>query len=108
MYKDIEISDKLREGVKIDAPFPRNMHLAHKVLEKEGYNEKHDFIHIINQYENQFTKVRYIKTVLFINPDTKEKHISRYFQIAVPDRYIPTKNFEKIPEGVVKSEEDIL
>lgn len=107
MCKDNRITERLRKGVKIDAPFPLNMDLVHKVLNKDGYDQAHDFLHITNQYENQLTVLKYIKSTQFVDPKTNEQYISRHFSVSVPDRYIPTSKKGRIPKDVIRSEEDI-
>lgn len=103
MCKDIRMEkNRLREGVKIDAPFPQNMELAYEILKKEGEYKQTDYIHIGNQYENQITTVRYVKTT---PEEGKER---RHFMIIVPDRYIPLPELhEDLPEEAVRSVNDI-
>ena len=107
MCKDNRITERMKKGVKIDAPFPRNMELVYKVLQKEGYDQRRDFLHIEHQYENQLTTLKYVKSTPFVDPDTEERYISRYFRISVPDRYIPTTKKVRLPKDVIRSEEDI-
>ena len=74
---DNEVSTILREGVVIDAPFPRNMELAYELLIREKYDKKKDFLYISTQYKNQFTKLSYNKTLKWRDERTgeeKEKH----------------------------------
>lgn len=106
MCTDKNISAKVKQGVKIDAPFPRNMELAYKVLEKEGFDQSRDFLHMVNQYQDQLTTVKWIKSTRYVDPTTKEEYVSKHFTIYAPDRYIPTKS-EKLPKEVIRSEEDI-
>lgn len=107
MCKDERITARLKKGVAIDAPFPRNLELVHKVLIKDGYEPQHDFLHIVNQYENQLTVLKYIKSTPFWDPETGEKYVSRHFNVSMPDRYIPTKKSGRLPKGLIRSEEDI-
>lgn len=99
MCKDNRVSERMSKGVLIDAPFPRNMELAHMLLKKEGYREEIDFLEIKSQYRNQLTQVKY-------NKSTTYSEIERHFMIIVPDRYIPISK-EKLPDGIICSEEDI-
>ena len=73
MCKDNNVTTTLREGVVIDAPFPRNMELAYEMLIREGYNKKKDFLYISTQYENQFTKLFYNKTLKWMDEKTGEE-----------------------------------
>ena len=102
MCVDNNVSERLqKKGVKIDAPFPRNMELAYQLMKKEGYTEGLDFLHISNQYQNQFTKVKYVKTTQ--EPDGRK---TRHFVLTVPDRYVPSAETDSL-QNVIKSEEDI-
>lgn len=101
---DKEISERMKEGVEIDASFPENTLIAYKLLVREGYNEKTDCILFSTQHENQLTTVKYLKTITPINETTGEKYTSRYYAIILPDRYIPAK---ETPKGVIRSAEDI-
>ena len=108
MCKDNRVTERvLEEGVLIDAEFPRNMDLAHKVLERVGYCEKHDFIHFSTNYKNQFTELKYLKTTPYIDQKTKESYDSRHFVLTVPDRYIPTSLEKETLALVIRTEQDI-
>lgn len=107
MCQDNRITEKMRIGVKIDAPFPRNMELAYKLLEVEGFDQSRDFLHLVNQYQDQVTTVKWIKSTKYIDPNTKEEYLSKHFTIYAPDRYIPTQKSETLPEELIRSEEDI-
>ena len=107
MCKDNKIAKRVLEGVLIDAEFPRNMELAHKVLEKIGYCEKHDFIHFNTNYNNQFTELKYLKTTPFVDPKTNERYESKHFVLTVPDRYIPTSLEKETLALVIRTEQDI-
>ena len=100
MCKDNRITEKIRKGILIDAQFPRNMELAYEVLVKEAdFNQQRDFLHIVEQVDNQYTVVKYNKTTPYIDANTKVKCVSRHFTITVPDRYIPSKA-ENPPEEI--------
>ena len=45
MCVEESVSKEIRKGILIDAPFPQNMLLAEKILQKEGFRTK-DYITI--------------------------------------------------------------
>ena len=102
---DNNVSTILREGVVIDAPFPRNMELAYEMLIREGYNKKKDFLYISTQYENQFTKLFNNKTLKWMDEKTGEEIFGRHFTLVVPDRYIPSQ--KDTQKNVIRTEDDI-
>ena len=101
---DNEVSTILREGVVIDAPFPRNMELAYEMLIREGYNKKKDFLYIGTQCETHFTKLTYTKTLKWNDKEGKEVY-GRHYSLTVPDRYIPSQ--KETQKNVIRTEDDI-
>ena len=101
---DEKDSERIKRGVEIDAPFPQNMVLAYEVLQREGYDIQTDYLHVNNQFENQVTRVRYIKTVPLIDEKTGVRYQARHFELTMPDRYVPAT---EAPEGAIRSEKDI-
>lgn len=63
MCTDKNISKKIREGILIDAPFPKNMLLADEILKREGFRPSIDYLNIQTQYEHQYTEVKYRKSI---------------------------------------------
>ena len=104
MCYDCNISERIKKGVEIDAPFPQNMALAYAVLKKEGYSIEMDCLQVRTQCLDQLTRVRYLKTLSVVDEKTGERYRSRYFEITMPDRYVPAG---EAPEGAIRSEEDI-
>ena len=43
---DEKVSERIKRGVEIDAPFPQNMVLAYEVLQREGYDIQTDYLHV--------------------------------------------------------------
>ena len=104
MY-DERISERIRKGIEIDAPFPKNMVLAEKVIQKEcGYSAEIDYIDFKKQCVDQLTRVRYIHTKPLKDEKTGEWYNAKVFEVVSPDRYRPAK---EAPEGAIRSEEDI-
>ncbi len=104
MY-DKKISERIRKGVKIDAPFPKCMVLATEVMKKEcGYSPEIDYVDCRKQCNDQITTVRYITTIPLEDEKTGKWYASKRFEILYPDRYIPAK---ETPQGVIRSMEDI-
>lgn len=98
--KEEKVSERMgEEGIRIDAKFPWNMVLAYMVLLKAGYSLTRDYLHVSSQSNNQWTTVRYLKTVPW------EEKQTRHFKIRMPDRYVPAK---EAPEGVIRSIEDVF
>ena len=104
MCEDKRISERIKRGVEIDAPFPQNMTLAYAVLQKEGYSIEMDCLHVSTQCVDQMTRVKYLKTLSVVDEKTGKTYKSRYFEITMPDRYVPVK---EAPKGAIRSEEDI-
>lgn len=105
MCVDTRISERIRKGVKIDAPFPQNMVLAELVMQKEcGYSAGKDSINVKTQSVDQVTTVRYVITLNVKDEKTGKSYKSKRFEITMPDRYVPAK---EAPEGAIRSEEDI-
>ena len=105
MCADNSVSKLLKEGVVIDAKFPLNMELAYELLIREGYNKKQDFLIITKQYENQYTTLKYSKTITYTDEKTGGQCTGRYFSLNVPDRYVPSK--KEVRNDVIRTEEDI-
>jgi len=105
--KEKNISKRMQEqeGIKIDARFPWNMVLAYYALWKEGYSVRRDYLHVSSQSNNQLTTVKYLKTVPWKDEKKGKSYKTRHFEITMPDRYVPAKEF---PKGVIRSKEDIF
>ena len=99
-----EISKRMKEGVMIDAHPRISIMLAFKVLDKEGYNPRTDRIDYCTDYQDQFTRVKYLKTSREIDEETGKEYLSRHYVMSMPDKYVPAK---ETPQGVVRSMEDI-
>ena len=105
MCEGKRISERIKMGIKIDAPFPQNMVLAEKVMRAEcGYSAGEDCLHVDTQCLDQITRVRYLKTLRVVDEKTGKEYKSRYFEILMPDRYVPAR---ETTEGVIRSEKDI-
>lgn len=104
MY-DKKIPERIRKGVKIDAPFPECMVLAKEVMQKEcGYSPEIDYVDCRKQCNDQITTVRYITTIPLEDEKTGKCYNSKRFEILYPDRYVIAK---ETPKGVIRSKEDI-
>lgn len=98
MCVEESVSKEIREGILIDAPFPQNMLLADKILQKEGFRTK-DYINIQTQYEEQYSELRYIKSIAEVGANgqyTEDK--LKCFVLTVPDRYVPVSIKERKPK----------
>ena len=100
-----KVSAFLKEGVIIDAPFPRNMELANEILQREEYDTTKDFLYITTQALNQFTKLGCNKCLKWMDDETLEDCWGRHFTLNVPDRYIPST--EETLMIVIRNSEDI-
>ena len=103
MYEEC-ISKRMKEGVEIDAEPEISIMLAFKVLHKEGYNPRTDKIKYKDQYKDQITRVKYLKTSPQIDKKTGKEYMCRYYLMTIPDQYVPAS---ETPQGVIRSEEDI-
>ncbi len=103
MYEEC-ISKRMKEGVEIDAEPEISIMLAFKVLHKEGYNPRTDRIDYCTEYQDQFTRVKYLKTSREIDEETGKPYLCRHYMMRMPDKYVPVS---ETPQGVIRSEEDI-
>ena len=103
MYEE-SVSKRMKEGVMIDAHPRISTMLAFKVLDKEGYNPRTDRIDYCTEYQDQFTRVKYLKTSREIDEQTGKEYLCRHYAMRIPDKYVPVK---EAPQGVICSEEDI-
>lgn len=99
-----------RKELYIDAPITETMSILRIVLEKAGFREGVDMLEINNQYKDQYTTVRITKTVPYCNLETGKQtgEEMRYFDILLPDRYVPSHDNKNIKRGkIVRTIEDV-
>ncbi len=106
MCKDNRVTTLIKEGIKIDADFPSNMELARLILDKEGYVPGRDYIHLVSQYCDQLTEIRYHKSTKEEDRETNLCFLAKHFSIVMPDRYVPLPESE-IDGNVIRNVEDI-
>ena len=99
-----KISKRMKEGVMIDAEPEISVMIAFKILHREGYNPRTDRIEYSTDYQDQFTRVKYLKTSREIDEETGKEYLSRHYVMSMPDKYVPAK---ETPQGVIRSMEDI-
>ena len=106
MCQDNRVTTLIKEGIKIDADFPSNMELPRLILDKEGYVPGRDYIHLVSQYCDQLTEIRYLKSTKEEDRETNLCFLAKHFTIVMPDRYVPLPKAE-LSEKVIRSVEDI-
>ena len=105
MCMENNISEKLRKGILIDAPFPLNTVMTNTILAKEGFDPEKDYLTVQTQFDNQYSELKYLKSVFELDDSGKKTGEKlRCFILTLPDRYVP-KEGENHGMIVTKKEE---